>query len=83
LHCLGLVHLQQPVAFADVGVGVGVAMVVIDVAVVVVVSRGRGGSIDGGGALAMLMTQPHTLSHIAVAMVPKPISGGQLQDLLV
>jgi hypothetical protein len=60
LCCLGPMHLWQPVAFVDVGVGVGVAMVVVDVAVVVV-RRDRGGSINGGGALAM---------------VPKPISRG-------
>jgi hypothetical protein len=57
------------------GVGVGVAMVVVD-AVVVVVRRGRRGGVDGGGVLATLMMQPHTLSYIAVVMVPKPISGG-------
>jgi hypothetical protein len=69
-------HLQRPVSFVDVGVGMGVAMVVVDAAVAVVVRRGGGGSVDGGGVLATLMTWPHTLSYIAVAMVPKPISGG-------
>jgi hypothetical protein len=75
-------HLQWLVVFVDVGVGVGVVMVVVDIAVVVVVVR-RGGSVNGGGALATLMMWPHTLSYIAMAMVPKPISRGQLQDLLV
>jgi hypothetical protein len=76
------------VSFVDVGVGVGVgvgvAMVVVDTTVVVVVvRRGRRGGVDGGGVLATLMTRPHALSYIAVVMVPKPISGGYLQDLLV
>jgi hypothetical protein len=57
------------------GVGMGVAMVVVDAAVVVVVRRGGKGGVDGG-MLAMLMTQPHTLSYIAMVMVPKPISRG-------
>jgi hypothetical protein len=76
-------HLWQLVEFVNMGVGMGVVMVVVDIAVVVVVRRGRGGSVNGGGALAMLMMWPHTLSYIAVAMVPKPISRGQKEDLLV
>jgi hypothetical protein len=52
---------------------VGMAMVVVDEAAVVV-RRGGGGDVDGGG-VAMLMTRPHALSYIAMAMVPKPISG--------
>jgi hypothetical protein len=80
-------HLWQPVLFVDVGVGMGVgmgvAMVVVDPVVAVVVRRGGRGGVDGGGVLATLMMWPHTLSYIAVVMVPKPISGGYLQDLLV
>jgi hypothetical protein len=53
---------------------VGMEMVVVDAAAAVVVRRG--GGVDGGGVLATLMTRPHALSYIAVAMVPKPISGG-------
>jgi hypothetical protein len=69
-------HLRQLVLFVNVGVGVGVAMVVVDAAVAVVVRRGGGGGVDSGGVLATLMMQPHTLSYIAMAMVPKAISGG-------
>jgi hypothetical protein len=69
-------HLWWPVLFVNVGVGVGVAMVVVDAVAAVVVRRGGGGGVDGGGVLATLMTWPHTLSYIAMAMVPKPISRG-------
>jgi hypothetical protein len=69
-------HLRWLVSFVNVGVGMGVAMVVVDAAAAVMVRRGGGGGVNGGGVLATLMTQPQALSYLAVAMVPKPVSGG-------